>query len=370
MKKMKIKFNVKIIVALLVTVALTIALISALSNYYIRENFSIFCEHYGHEIPQCLRDSAGQSFLKSIQQSLLVAGAVGILFSFLLGTFITKILLKPIKEIIKVSSSFSSGKYSERITIKTNDEFSDLIEVENKLFENVENQEILRKDLVANFSHEIATPLTNIYGYIQALQEGVIKGEKEKERVLSLIKRETERLIKLSNETKNLALLESDNAQYNIKGVNLGKLIEEVVDLFKPKADKKDVKIKIEKEDLRVSKILVKVDRDKIKQAIGNILDNAIRYSPKNSVVKIGVKLESDFVSISITDKGVGIAKEELRNVFERFYKIRSSKTKSEGTGIGLTIAKKIVEAHDGEIGIISKLGKGTTVNIQLPVNV
>ncbi len=365
---MKIKFNIKIIAALLVTVVLTIAVISVLSNYYIRENFSIFCEHYGHEIPQCLRDSAGQSFLKSIQQSLLVAGAIGILFSFLLGTFITKILLKPIKEIIKVSSSFSSGKYSERINIKTNDEFSDLIEVENKLFENVENQEILRKDLVANFSHEIATPLTNIYGYIQALQEGVIKGDKEKERVLSLIKRETERLIKLSNETKNLALLESDNAQYNITEVNLSNLIEDVVDLFKQGADRRDVKIKVERKDSRASNILVRVDSDKIKQAIGNILDNAIRYSPKNSVVKIGVKLESDFVFISIKDEGVGIAKEELKNVFERFYKIRSSKTKSEGTGIGLTIAKKIIEAHEGDIDIISKKGEGTTVKIQLPI--
>ncbi len=368
MRKMKIKFNIKIIAALLVTVALTVALISILSNYYIRENFSMFCEHYGHEIPQCLRDSAGQSFLRSIEQSLLITGAVGILFSFLFGTFITKILLKPIKEIIKVSSRFSSGKYSERINIKTNDELSDLIEVENKLFENVENQEILRKDLVANFSHEIATPLTNIYGYIQALQEGVIKNDKEKERVLGLIKRETERLIKLSNETKNLALLESGNAQYNIEEVNLNSLIEDVVDLFKQRVDKKGVKIRVDKKDSKVSKILVKADRDKIKQAIGNVLDNAIRYSPKGSVVKIDIEQKSDFVSITIKDEGVGIAKEKLKNVFERFYKIRSSKTKSEGTGIGLTIAKKIIEAHEGDIDIISKLGEGTTVKIQLPI--
>ena len=363
---MKIKFNVKIIVALLITVALTVTLISVLSNYYIRENFSLFCEHYGNELPQCLRDSAGQNFLESIEQSLLIAGGVGIVFSFLFGFLITKFLLRPIKEIIKASSRFASGKYSERIGIRTNDEFDDLIEVENSLFESVESQEILRKDLIANFSHEIGTPLTNIYGYIQALQEGLLTDEKERKRVLGIIKRETERLIKLSNETKSLALLESDNSRYDFEEFNIGKIIDEVVELFKPKADKKDIKINVNKTE---SKTLLKVDRDKIKQAISNVLDNAIKYSPKKSGVEINIKESTDSISICIIDEGEGIDKACIKNVFERFYKVPTSNRKEEGTGIGLTIAKRIVEAHGGDIDISSELGEGTTVDIRLPID-
>lgn len=358
---MKVKFNIKIIVLLLVTVALTIALISILSNYYIRENFTIFCNHYGSELPQCIKDTAGQTFLKSIQQSFLLTGAIGVLFSLLLGTIITKVLLKPVQEIIKATSEFSSGKYSSRIKIRTNDEFDDLIKIENKLFESIENQEQLRKDLVANFSHEISTPLTNIYGYIQALQEGVIK----KKEVLKIIERETKRLIKLSYETKSLALLESDSVQYQFEKTNINKIVSEVINIFKSKLSRKKIRTILTEE---YRDIYLEIDKDKIKQALTNILNNAIEYSHNNTVINITLGIDSNFVSITVKDHGIGIAKADLKNIFERFYKVRTSNINKESTGIGLTISKKIIEVHSGEIEISSKLNKGTTVTIRLPI--
>lgn len=361
---MKIRFELKLIMIFVLVIVLITFMISVLSRHFVTENFTQFCNTYGNELPRCLRDEAGQTFLRSVKQAMIISGSIALLSSIPLSIIATKSLLKPLKSIILTSRTFANGNYNTRITTRTRDEFNQLINETNDLFEKVENQDTLRKNLIANFSHEISTPLTNIYGYVEAIQDGVINSPEEVKKALNVIKKDTEQVISLSTETKELTLLESGQYQLTKKTIHLDKLIKEVVGAFTLLTESRNLEIKID-----LSEITIHGDKTKIRQAISNVIQNAVFYSKPDTEVSVSLaKLESD-VRIIIQDKGIGISKEELKYVFERFYRGDIARTIHDGSGIGLAITKSIIEKHEGSIEISSEKNHGTKVTITLPIN-
>lgn len=361
---MKIRFEIKLIAMFVLVVALTTFMISILSRYFIIENFSKFCSALGNELPKCLRDDAGQTFLRSIEQAMVISGSIALLTSVLLSLIATRILLRPLKSIISASRQFAAGNYNTRINIKTRDEFNQLINESNDLFEKVENQDALRKNLIANFSHEISTPLTNIYGYIEALKDGVISSPKEVKKALEIIRKDTEQVINLSKETKELSLLESGQYQLTKKTIYLNKLIKEVIDSFILFTNSRNIKMNI-----KLTEISITGDEAKIRQAVSNVIQNAIIYSKPNTNINVSLSRNGLDARIVIKDEGVGISMKELKYIYERFYRGDIARTMHDGSGIGLAITKAIIEKHGGKIEILSKKNRGTKVTITLPIN-
>jgi len=360
---MKLRFEVKLILIFICAIAISTLITSLLNRQIIQDNFTQFCNLHNKELPSCLRDEAGQTFLQSVEQALLISGGIAVIFSIFLSVVVARVLLKPIRYIIEASRKFASGNYGERITIKTNDEFSELIDETNNLFEKVENIEKFRKDLVANFSHEISTPLTSLYGYIEAFEDNVISSKKEQRKILSLMKDEVRQVIKLSKETRELALIESENFTLNKSAISLNELIKEVIESLEPIAKKLAVPIAVKEKN----KVKIKADKDKLKQALSNIIHNAIIYSNSGQKVNILIIKNNQNAIVEIEDSGIGMDASTIENIFERFYRSDEARTKHTGTGIGLAIAKKITEMHGGSIMVKSSLGNGSLFTVSFP---
>lgn len=348
-------------------VILAIIIVSFSANYYISLHFQKFCELSENVIPRCLCGGPGQMFLTSINRSLILVGGLGLIISFIFGYFLSKLILSPLQKIMLATKKFSAGDYSIRITVKTGDEINDLIETLNEMFSSLEKLEKLRKDLVANLSHELSTPLTNIYGYLEALNDKVINNETERNKAISLIKKESERLIHLTKELKKLAILESDNFFLSLKKTDINSLIGKICEKFEPRIKEKKVSIRREfNQDLPE----IKIDPLKFEQVISNLLDNAIKYSSNEGIIELKTSRNNEQLIVSIKDYGIGISQKDLPFIFERFYRADKARTKKDDSaGIGLTIVKKIVEAHKGRIKVISKKNKGSKFIVYLPIN-
>ncbi|MFW5884990.1 MAG: sensor histidine kinase [Patescibacteria group bacterium] len=364
--KLNLSLQWKLTISFILIVAFVILFVYLLSNYYIIRHFEFFCEAYGSELPKCLSDQAGQRFLTAINKTLVWIGSIGFLLALFFGYFASRFFLKPIDKVISAVKSFSKGNYQTRIDLQTDKEIRELIESLNEMFQSLEKSEQLRKDLTANISHELATPLTNIYGYIEALKDGLISSKKEKSKTLNIIKKETERLIKLTRELKSLALLESDNFRSSREKTDVNKLIESTLENFKMKIKKKKIKLK---KNLNSDLPQIKIDSCKFQQALSNVIDNAIYYSYPEGKIEIETGLKEGNAIISIKDFGKGIKKEDLPFIFERFYQGNKSRSGRGGNiGIGLTIVKKIIESHQGKIEVFSQKNRGSKFIISIPI--
>lgn len=226
--------------------------------------------------------------------------------------------------------------------------------------------ERIRQDFVANVSHELRTPLTTIKGYVETLIDGALK-EEIAEQFVYVIKRQTDRLVKIVEDLLTLSKIESQEFQFRIEEINLSEFIDELITLIKERAEKR--KISIIKEEVPAH-LSVFADRDYLELVFINLLDNAIKYNIEAGSVRIAAQMQDEkYLQICIRDTGIGIPREDLPRVFERFYRVEKGRSKEyEGTGLGLSIVKHIVQAHGGKIWAESKVGAGSAFYFTLPV--
>ncbi|MGB9840094.1 two-component system histidine kinase PnpS [Thermovenabulum sp.] len=225
--------------------------------------------------------------------------------------------------------------------------------------------EEMRREFVANVSHELRTPLTTIKSYTETLLDGALNDEEVSMQFLNVINEETDRMTRIVNDLLELSRIDNKEARFNKKAINLSKILATAVSKMKVNAKKKGIIIyENVKEDLP----LCYADADKMEQVFQNILSNAIKYTPEGGNITVNLWSESNFVVTSIKDTGIGIPREDLPRIFERFYRVDKTRSREfGGTGLGLSIAKEIVKAHEGEIEIKSELGKGTEVIVKIP---
>lgn len=227
--------------------------------------------------------------------------------------------------------------------------------------------EKMRKDFVANVSHELKTPITSIKGFSETLLDGASNDEEVLETFLTIILKESERLQSLLQDLLDLSKIEETTFALNRQDFNIVNLLDEITTLLTSRSKEKAINLQFDKTNLS-NEIVINADFDRIKQLFINVINNAITYSPENGQVTIKLEAMEDVVNVYITDTGIGIAEREIPRIFERFYRVDKARSRdSGGTGLGLAIVKHIVEAHNGQINVKSVLGKGTTFIITLP---
>lgn len=222
--------------------------------------------------------------------------------------------------------------------------------------------EQVRKDFVANVSHELKTPVTSIKGFTETLLDGARKDEKLSEKFLTIIDKESERLQNLITDLLELSRIEQHYFQMNWQDTNVSEIVYEVYELLKGKAEEKGVTLQIDEGEKQA---FIQGDAARIKQITINLVSNAMMYTPKGGSVQMQVLDEQEHICLLVKDDGIGIPKDEIPRIFERFYRIdRARSRNSGGTGLGLAIVKHLVEAHHGWIEVESELEKGTTFSI------
>ncbi|WP_223591034.1 two-component system histidine kinase PnpS [Neobacillus bataviensis] len=224
--------------------------------------------------------------------------------------------------------------------------------------------EQMRKDFVANVSHELKTPVTSIKGFAETLLDGAMNNKETLEAFLSIILKESDRLQTLIQELLDLSKIEQQGFQLAMQDLDLYTLLEEVITLLNGKAQTKGIHLELISKQQQV---IIKGDVDRLKQVFINLIANAITYTPAGGEVKVILIEHGENVRIHVKDSGVGIKKEEIPRIFERFYRVdRARSRNSGGTGLGLAIVKHLIEAHHGQISVRSELGEGSEFIIEL----
>ncbi|ANF95051.1 cell wall metabolism sensor histidine kinase WalK [Paenibacillus bovis] len=239
------------------------------------------------------------------------------------------------------------------------------------VLQDVTDQEKLegaRREFVANVSHELRTPLTTIKSYTEALEDGALDERALAERFIGVIRNETQRMIRLVSDLLHLSRLDSSEAMMRKQRTNVLELLEDTIDRFFVQMKQKDIRSSI---DMQPEVGSVWIDRDQMDQVLDNLVSNALKYTPDGGSIKLAARCTNDgMLALSVEDTGIGIPKQDLGRIFERFYRVDKARSRNMGgTGLGLSIAREMVRAHDGTIELDSELGQGTTVTVMLPLH-
>ena len=306
--------------------------------------------------------SPEQRFLNHVNTSLLIAGLVGAAVAILLGLFLTRQFTKPIRALKKGAARISSGDLAYRVEVKSGDEFGELARSFNSMAASLDSSEQSRRRLFADIAHELRTPLSVIGGTVDAMLDGVYKPSTDN---LNSIKEETEVLTRLVAELRDLTLAESGHLKLQIEPTNLVELVQRQVSQAEVIARGKNITL-----STNIADELPEIEADgrRIEQVVANLLDNALNHTPSGGTVTVDVSPDKDGVLVSVADTGEGIPAEHLPYIFERFYKVDDARSrKTGGAGLGLAIAKQMVELHGGKIWVESESGKGSKFSFTLP---
>jgi len=300
-------------------------------------------------------------FFNAINRIIIIIGVISISSIIIISIIISRSIAKPISKVSKMTKYIGEGNYKNKLNYKSNImEIDDLINSINKLSNELNDQENLRKQLTGDIAHELRTPLTSIKGHLDAIIVGIWEPTNER---LNSINEEVKRITNLVDELRKLAKFDSGKDNLNKEIVNLKNYIKSIAYNYEGKALEKNIVIKYQLENIEAL-----IDKEKFAQVIINILSNAIKYNNGNNAIYIKVFKKNNSINISIKDSGIGIPKSEYKNIFERFYRLDKSRGANEkGAGVGLTIAKSIVNAHGGEIEVYSEINKGSEFIISLP---
>ena len=301
------------------------------------------------------------AFITTLNKMLISVGIFSLLFALIIGTIMAKRLSSPISRAIITAKNISKGFYSDRILEKSStSEIIQLTDTINNLADALEKQENLRKRLTGDVAHELRTPLATLQGHLEAMIDGIWKPEKDR---LVSCHDEIVRISNMVGDLERLAKYESENIILNKANFNITETVQHIINNFESEYVNKGIKIELIAEDEYIN-----ADKDKLSQVVINLLANALKYTHEGSNVEVIIKGDESITQIAVKDNGPGISEADLPYIFERFYRADKSRNRmSGGSGIGLTIAKAIVEAHKGKIEVISKVDLGTEFIISLP---
>lgn len=301
---------------------------------------------------------------KSIKGMFLLAGFITTIVTTFFLFILSNKFSAPLRKMNVVAMEYAKGNFHNKLNVKSKDEIGQLGETLSHMAKELESLDLMRKEFVANVSHDMRSPLTSINGFVGAMLDGTIP-EKEQQRYLRLMKDETERLIKLVNDLLDIARIEAGQVSIHPQVYNVSEQIRTLIAKHEPQLSKQMLEIEIETND--ENDLYVLADKDRLDQVLGNLIQNALHFSPEKGLVTIKLFSEEKEVCIAIKDEGPGIPKEQLTFIWDRFFKVDKARSQKVGTGIGLSIVKHIIDLHGAKIDVQSEIGKGTTFSIRLP---
>jgi signal transduction histidine kinase len=306
--------------------------------------------------------SSEQAFIEGLNRSILLAGAAASLVTILLGVLLTRTVVRPLRVVRDAARRIGLRDLAYRVPVTSDDEVGDLARQFNDMAAALERDEELRKRMMADIAHELRTPLAVIRGQVEALQDGVFELTPGS---ITPIHDQVLLLGRLVDDLRDLALAEAGRLPLEVDQVDTGELISRVVASFQSQVHAKQVRLGIE---VAAALPVVCADAQRLEQVLANLLSNALRHTPEGGSIEVKAWSEGQDVLFAVTDSGPGIASEDLPFVFDRFYRGDRSRSRTDGgAGLGLAITRQIVEAHGGQISVLSPPRQGASFTVRLP---
>ena len=302
-------------------------------------------------------------FIKRLSGAAITSVLLAVGIALVVGALLARTLSRPIRELTAATRIVAGGELGYQVRVRTRDELGELAASFNQMSADLARSSDLRRQMTADIAHELRTPLSVILGYAEALSEGKLEGASE---VFDVMYDEARHLQRLIDDLRTLSLADAGELPLTRQSVSPGSLLERTAVAYRPQAQQRRIAIQVE---VQPELPAVEIDPDRIAQVLGNLVSNALRYTPEDGRSVLSAQHGDDKVVLKVRDSGLGIAPEDLPHLFERFYHADRSRHAREGeSGLGLAIAKSIVEAHGGTISVESVYGEGTAFTIAFPL--
>ena len=307
--------------------------------------------------------SPANRFLIGFYNALLIGSLSATVIAVVLGVVGARSLTRPLRELTAATQAMAQGDLGQRIPVRSQDELGELARSFNQMGDELGRAQDLRRQMTADIAHELRTPLSLILGHAEALSDGVLPASPE---TFEIIHDEAQRLARLVDDLRTLSLSDAGELPMAREKTSPAPMLERVLAAYRPQARERGVSLELQAQPYLPD---LSVDSDRMAQVLGNLLSNAIQYTPDDGRIVAAAEARSDSVRLTIRDSGPGIAPEDLPHIFDRFYRGDKSRRRDQGgSGLGLAIARSIVEAHDGRIWAESAPGEGATLVVSLPV--
>jgi two-component system, OmpR family, sensor histidine kinase BaeS len=352
----------RMLVAFLVVVAAAIGTV-AVAVLLVGPGY--FAEAMGHapgdQMGEAMAQATQAAFAEAMRRALAAATIIAVVTAMIVSLAVAARIARPITALVAAARRIAHGHYAERVPADEPGELGDLALSFNDMAGSLEATERRRLQLVGDVAHELRTPLTTLDGYLEGLEDGVIKPS---DATWRLLRAETRRLTRLVTDLSELWRAEARQLPLRVEAVDLVAVAQEVVDRFSPLAAPRSIAI-----TLGSDLVVARADRDRVAQVLANYISNALRHAPDGSTIVISAKVGDATVRLGVTDRGPGLAGDELEAVFERFYRIDPARSRAAGgSGIGLAIVRALAEAMGGRAWAESAgPGTGATFLLELP---
>ena len=310
----------------------------------------------GYTILSCPMDRITKD-RDGLMRPMYIITAVNFALSLIILLVFTFVVYSPLELITNGAKEFASGNLYHKIDVRSRDEMGYLSDSLNYMAAEIKKNNDYQQQFISNISHDFRSPLTSIKGFTEAMTDGTIPPEMH-EKYLKIISAETDRLEKLTQSVLTLNKMSGDMGALNYSDFDINRVIRHTAAVFEGTCRKKKISIDLV---LTGHELTVHADKEKIRQVLYNLLDNAIKFSNRNSEVRIETSVRHGKCFLSVKDEGVGISKEDLQHIWDRFYKTDSSRGRDRtGTGLGLSIVREIIQAHGQTISVVSTENVGT----------
>jgi signal transduction histidine kinase len=301
-------------------------------------------------------------------QYFLPAMFIALLVSLIAAVILARSISRPVSKLAQAAAAMAHGDYSQRLPVEGHDELAALTQGFNEMASEVGRAHQMERDFIANVSHDLKTPLTSIQGFSQAMLDGAVSDAVGFKQAASIINAEAQRMSRLVSQLLNLSQLQNGLVELELRPADLGGVISQLVLAMQPQAQKAGVELVARSGGVTPT---VLADVDRLKQAFGNLIDNALKHTPPGGKVTVEARGMPAGLEVIVQDTGKGIPPQDLARITERFYQVDKARTSPDGRsiGLGLAIAKEIVLAHHGQIAVDSVQGEGTTVRVVLPAD-
>ena len=368
--------GLKIFLSYLIVIVVGVLVLATAAEFVIPNSFNRHMAAMGSMMSSMMGSTSTMesdlfaNFRTAVNEALVLAASAAFLVAVLVSILVTRQVVSPLSAMKAASQRIAAGNYAERVKIRGDvdrgefDELDQLALSFNRMASTLEKTETMRRQLIGDVAHELRTPLTTIQGFMEGLMDGVLPAD---ENTYQSVYREADRLKRLVNDLQELSRVESGSYELDRHPVWISSLIDGVFVRLEQQFAEKGVELEV---DIPENLPEIIVDEDRISQVLLNLVGNALQYTPIGEKITISAERKDDEVQVSVSDSGIGISPEHLPNIFTRFYRVDKSRSRAGGgSGIGLTIAKHLVEAHGGRIWANSAgPGKGSIFSFTLPV--
>ena len=312
--------------------------------------------------PERDRNAPQTVFLRNFNQVIFVSAVSALILALIIGIIVARSLTSPLRELAAASNRIAKGELGYKVQVRSKDEIGQLADSFNQMSTDLAKSTQLRKQMTADIAHDLRTPLSVLMGYTEALSDGKIRATPE---IYNTMRDMALHLNHLVDDLRTISLADAGELPINLQETPPGILLERASATYSSQAQEKQVSLHVKVEP---GLPLIRVDAERMAQVLGNLVSNALRYAKEGGWIELSVQLDNNTVKINVSDNGSGIAEEDLPNIFTRFYRGDKARQGNGEAGLGLSIARSLVEAQGGKITVESKLGLGTTFTMLFPV--